>query len=435
MVLTIIYWVIGVYIYLLKSKHIPFYVALLYIIGLPISSYFLSDIDNEEVGFIGFTFITSIQRSFIFVICIIEIVRKNAILKFRQILLVSVALVFYLIFWNIYHSLSFKNVYISTFVFFDIIPFLVYIRVNGKINPSLVLKFFYFVIVIEVIAVFFNLFGIYFYEASYRGLHNLTISKISGTFHRFNALSNYLTLILLFICLEYLTNRIISKPRYWVILIVITTIVILTGSRASLIFLVLSVFLSYFIFTSSYKKFLVVFAVLIVSVLFYFIIRNNINYDTSDAQNGLQRIIFGFAELFSKTEKSTVSISDGIFHFFLNESVLFGVGFDMTGVVLNSQFPDVIILMSDARFIFMIAQYGFLGLIFYVVFFLGVLSFMSRGLVSKDKKKLRIIFFLLSILTITESGLFDFNLFVLVSLYSFYLHKKSEIIVPQTQGN
>lgn len=419
---SILFFVVGLFLYSLKSSYIPFYVLFLYIVGTPFVAYFLIGFESQIKGFHAFTYVTSFQRSFILVLCMVEILRKRKISIFYPLFIIGSILLLFLFFWCYYHSLTFKNVYVSYFVVFDVVPFLIFLFVNKGVQPNSIIKFFLFVFLLEVFAVVVNLFGIYFFESSYLGLHNVTISKISGTFHRFNALSNYLTIMFLFLCLEFLTNSVFSRARFSVTFFLLSVIVVLTGSRASLVFLFLSVVVSFLAFSSLKQKVLFISLSIFAISFLYIIILQYSGYTTSHAQNGLQRIIFGFTEFVSGSGESTVSLSENLFSFF-KEKWLMGLGLDMTGSQTNDDFRDfVVVLMSDSRLAFMMAQYGVLGFFLFLSFFLGVYSFLVKRLNRNGRMKLRIVFLLMLVLTITEPGFFEFNLFALVAFYSYYLN-------------
>lgn len=143
----------------------------------------------------------------------------------------------------------------------------------------------------------------------------------------------------------------------------------------------------------------------------------------ADKGTGMERNIAGLSSFMQNDlddDDSTVSLSFYLLAFYFNNPV-FGNGYAYMGddaYVVNSTINQSA-FSADARIAYMIVEYGIVGVLVFILIYVGIYkSLINSGLI-KDKRLYRIAYAYFFICTLTEGGFFDLGLFSMLYVYGF----------------
>lgn len=421
---------LGVVIYFIKPRWVFLFSLCIYPIYVPLVSWLFPVLNTDDF----FSYIYSIPN-YIFrmylIIFLFEFsfhTNKKLILNF-EFFLPTILLCSYLLFHGFifYQDLSVVNSEILS-VFQYLLP-LMLISYNERLRP-LPKELFYlvcFIVLLQVVFCYLNTISIYAYPIFYvQGfIWDAFEGLVTGTFARFNYLTNYLTAIYICIAIEFYEKKRISTFFFSFISISIFIITLLSGSRLSLVSILFILLGCQLLYYKRNKKMLVVVAV-IVSTIAFLLTENNA---ITNRISGLSRQVSGLSSTIQTSgtdESMTTILSINLIEHYSNHLFL-GCGRSDKGENAYIKAGNSLAAVkADARLVYTIIEYGIVGFILYLFFFGGIYNYMKSNVRKKDKKKIDLIFLYFIFNTITEMGLFDLFLNQIIYIYVFtYLVKNT----------
>ena len=255
------------------------------------------------------------------------------------------------------------------------------------------------------------------YKVSAAGYYyDIDTSLYAGSFLRFNKLSNFLTTIYLFLSLEHFDAKKCSRKCFLVLTVLCFVAIFLTGSKMSLLIMVMILFVSMSVKMSLKRIFqLILFGILMLCV-YMFIFANSSYWNTGFA--GLDRIVNGLVAAKSGTSSSTLSLSTHLLQNYFDNPLL-GVGLSGYGERAYGGQYTLIHYQSDARLAYLIVEYGLIGFLLIAVVFFKTSFCVYEKINKSAKKKLIACFSYYVVLTITELGFFDQYVYPFLFIYIF----------------
>jgi hypothetical protein len=408
------------------------------VIALFVENSFFSEISDMDILVERRTFYQRI--SFIFLFCTVFFLLLNADInilcrKLKWLIVSLFLLLSYIICWSLFNKTGFNDMHkFFNGTVISVIP-LLYLSLNKKTTNKQIKNFIYVFFIIQFIFVVLQQNGIYTYHAhKFRDglLTRAGASIISGTFHRFNQLADTLLILFTMVSIEFFSYK--NKPLkiyYCYILFFILSfyMIFLSGARTALIlFAVFLLIIALLYFKNNRKLTLTICMLFVLSVLFVFGL-NIKGYSSLEATSTIERQIYGLATLFTNTSsdsETTLMASEILIKKYFFKNPIFGSALSESDYyVING------VAMSDSRIAFILANYGLIGLLCIMIFFISLLKFLKKEFLYENKfamQKIYIIFFLLLCLGITETGLWGKLEMIMFLLYSYYLSFEKTLI-------
>lgn len=432
--------VTGLIVYAIKPKYLIFYWMTWQPIVIPLLIFITGTIDVDEEMLVSNS-VNTVGAFYLFGFLVILKLLRGKKIYFSKLLLTRwVILYAYVLFMTcITHFSSdvIKEYAIETSIL--ILPFIFLSIIEEAQRPTMheLAVFSIILITVEACAVFLNTQGIYFTVSSYLGTNFKTatgeaVNLVSGTFIRFNALTNYLTTLFLYISLQFFDDGKLKKYIYYSLAVAIGLMVLLSGAKMSLALYFYTIFICIYVYRR--KKllsiaFLFVFAILIVGNSLPLI---------ADAFPGAERIIYGFEDFMengSDDEGATTSLSEYLINQYFYDSPILGNWRRWMGAdAYLWRHYDMIIFKADARLAYILVEVGLMGFVLYMFFFTSFFECIYKRVVSRERIKLKIIFVYFAIMSITEPGFFDPCIFPLSFIYLFCCLKYSKKVCKQQRG-
>lgn len=325
-------------------------------------------------------------------------------------------------------------------VLWSVVP-LALLMTSRRVRPSRqsLIRFVVFFVIIQIIFCIFNIFGYKVYEETVE--NDFEESLIRGTFTRFNVMAEYLSIFFFLLSYEYMENKGLRRKTYYLIAFLMGLMIILSGSRMSLILFIFAIFFCVFVYKS--KKYVFVSLVAFVSSFSIYIIGNeHFAGQRAVGGTGLERNLIGIIDLANSddiSEGNTMSASAYLLFYKLN-SPIFGNGKAYRkdyfyGNPNIDQYNEGLFKV-DATLAFMFVEYGIIGLSLF--FFLFASIFKACYLFSQERKKYLYwgagLYFLLY--SVTDPGFWHYTFFSFFVIYVFSEDKKKNAIcVLKTEGN
>lgn len=193
---------------------------------------------------------------------------------------------------------------------------------------------------------------------------------------------------------------------------------------------IIVLFVTAFLYGKKYKASLICF-----SIIGYFGLLFLSSYKGGDVSeyDGVNRIVAGLTSFTqAKKEKdedhSTVRLSSKLLDSYFWQSPIIGNGRAVLGenaYTINDHVSDLELIKADAHLAYMLVEYGFIGVLIYFVFFTKIFKYLTKFDINRKKAIIFLLFF--TILSITEAGLWDANLFPYVFLYFMSINKQKFI--------
>lgn len=426
-----IYFIFGLIVWRFKKEYLPIYCIYITTFGLVPLEILSPSIDGEGIS-LSFDACVKISAILLLLCMVINVVsRKDKKIffntTFKYWISIFVAGVYFLI-WQTLHDRNSGGGVTLSFLYVSLLP--IYFR---SISTPLCLKgyktHFIIIFIIEMLCV------IYTYTITPIYLYQLLGNEqylISGTFKRFNVLASFLGMSGIIISYAYFYKQL--KGWYYACFIILISFFILsTGARMQFIWMCLTILLIAFSNFNDNKGICVSF---LTGGVLLFLFMQSINlrgYTSRDAESGIERQFYGIVSALNKSSvengEQTQDISTYILnrHFF--KSPLIGNG---KGDKDYAYHPTVKTLSADAAFAFILVEYGLLGFIFFLLIIYNAFKIERIGMSVLTVRKAKILFFSLFIITITETGLFDFTLMLYVWIYMEWLkYTQNSIIIKE----
>lgn len=242
---------------------------------------------------------------------------------------------------------------------------------------------------------------------------------ISGSFHRFNFLASFIAMYGIIVSFSYFDEKIKFK-LYVSLMALVFILLLMTGARMQLVWMVLTVFIIAFSEFKKHKKICITIAILAIGSFFILKGINLKGYSTQDAQSGIERQLYGIVSAInSKSAESgeqTQDISAYMLTNWFDKSPFIGNALGYKEYSYHPNIPTKV-MVSDAAFAYILCEYGILGLIFALGIILSAFQVMGNGMSYDAKKKSRLLCVSLFILTITEAGFFETTFMLYIWIY------------------
>lgn len=344
-------------------------------------------------------------------ICILSLVKKKKELLHITVVIPIVLLSLFMVFQFVYKNSTVSGLYgnIKDVIFCSAPCLLLILCPKVRPNRNSVITFICFFVIVQLVFCIMNSFGFRIYSAAF-DYSDFSNNLISGTFARYNHMTNYLSSFFLVLLYAYFEDRSINKLLFIITSLIIGTIILFSGSRMSI---VLFVFLSLFYVFYHNRKHIVKLSlvVLLLIVIFPLLANNDLFYgQKEDSGTGFERNVLGITNIINSSdlsEGSTIAYSLYLFNY-KSTDILFGNGVSYSNhkYYEDNVFTDVGAYKSDARYAFMIVEYGIIGFMLYMMLF----YLMFKQLVIRFHKKQLLLYVCLCyylLFGVTDEGFFD----------------------------
>lgn len=417
-------FLVGYIIYIRKPNLICIYWLALQPIFVPVAFVLLSPfIDPESATHLYFS--SYMPPAFLFIGVVL--VQKSPIkLNKRSLFLLTSSLIGIILFFIIQAVIihfDFMTVFRSTlFVIYLVAPLMLVVS-DERFRPcsTTLRKFVVVIIAIQVAFCIFNLFGFRLYPE----IEDDTFSNrlISGTFMRYNHLTNYLTSLYLFVSLEYFSMNNLKTNRFVILSFVIGLLVLISGSRMSLVLFVFTIFINTLVYKrSQIGKIIVVlfFAWGGMQLLSQIDVTSN---KETDEGTGIERNIGGLANFLQndlEDDDSTVAMSLYLISFhFDNPWIGNGLAYLGEDAYVANDAINQTMFVADARLAYTLVEYGIIGFSLFLFLYWSLYKIIITEGTYGDKKIYRIAFVFYIICTLTEGGIFDMGIFCMLYIFGF----------------
>ena len=398
MIVVIIFlFIVGVIIHFVNvNLYIYYYLTLLFFVPYTLS--LLLNLGEEE-----FQILTNYSPIFLVSIFIIELIRNKFRMRNQSALVLIILLSLYILWGILLHGANLMEYIIHFFVSFLAPLFclsnLFYWRPPQKKRLSFFVLLIFITNVVLSYLQFFTGYMVPAFKAD-----SITMSDASGTLSGGNGFSSYM-LLFLFLFIQRIQHR---KTITKILVIFLTfAAIVLSGVRTYLVCAI--IFIPLFIFISRYRSFnlrtLIFVAVIVILPFICFSRIDTKGYGTGDADNAIQRQIYGLS-VFSKgestDEKSTMYLSFYVFTEYFVNNPLFGLWLLYTPQSYGLVSPENQNVM-DAGMAVYLTDIGVVGFILYVLFQLKTFIWNTE----KEKHKFIYLLYVYVLLTTyTDIGIF-----------------------------
>lgn len=314
------------------------------------------------------------------------------------------------------------------------------ISINNNILPSkkLFLNFLLSFLIYETIWCLLNINGLYIYKALYIDKTYYTtltgehISLVSGTFHRFSYMSDWISAIYLIICILYLCHRNITFVKFIIISVLSFIMVLMSGAKISIVLLIFTLEIACI---ANLKKNIHIFITINSIVLFlFFFMKEIIFLFDVHMLSGINRILEQFSVMIDNKgeEIGTLTISKKIINQYFENAPL--LGNCRLHENINAYGRLTLLLKTDARLAFMLVEYGIVGLTIHLIFFYNLIRYIKiQSLL--EQKNILIFFLFLVLASTTQSGFWDASVWTILSIGSYVLLKKEFAVQTYEKTN
>ena len=332
----------------------------------------------------------------------------------RRIFFAGSVLIIYLVLQNLFIHFDWNALY-GAIRYVILLPlFIILMSMNKEIIPSYKdsVVFLLLVIVVQVIWAILEFNGIYPYLIFYTGYGSVASEGlISGTFVRFNNMTNYLTTIYLCFSFDYFLNKKISAIFFLTISFVILFLILVSGAKMS-IALFLFIWMVNIVFNMDQNKMMAISTVIILLLLLSVIDILSSTYD------GIDRAMMGFISIFEGNEEhNTSSLSAFLYENYFFRSPIIGNGLSWRGEYAYDSIKPLIDFKADARLMYTLVEYGIIGTMFYFIYFFKLLWMPVRIKSIHLRHFIFFSFIYFAIMTFTEGGFFDYCNIAIVFVY------------------
>lgn len=341
-------------------------------------------------------------------------IKRRRVTGIRTIITTGGILIAYLIIQNILIHFDGSVLY-GPVRYVIVLPLVVILMLqNKKTIPPYKDSFVFLLIIVGLQAIWavLELNGIYPFLIFYTGFgYTFSESLISGTFIRFNNMTNFLTTIYLCFSFDYFINKKTSSIVFYLFSFIILFLILVSGAKMSIALFVFVWTVNIF-FNWNQNKLMGIGSVLIIILLISVMDILSFTYP------GIERAMMGFSSIFEGSEEHNVSsLSAYLYENYFFRSPLIGNGLSWKGEYAYDSIKSLIDFKADARLMYMLVEYGILGVAFYFIYFYK-LFWMP---VKKKSRHVRFFIFYsftyFCIMTFTEGGFFDYCNVVMVLVY------------------
>lgn len=358
-------------------------------------------------------------------IFIIKIIRGKIFLNNNRRLLFSAALIVtYIGIQNIlvhFDISTIKNGFVM--IMHIVIPLLLLLNCDSvRPRSNVLLNYSFFIVILELFFCCLNFTGFKVYPNAFE-IYNYEDHLVSGTFARFNHLTNYLSTLFLFLSIEFFYFKRIKKNIYLFISAVIGLIILVSGSRMSLLLFVFLIFSFLYLYKRKSFVFCGICSALLITLFLFKHSINQYSIAEQDEGSGLQRSTMGITSFIQSDiseGNSTVSLSAYLLFFEFHNPV-FGNGYAYMGEegYDRGDFAKQNVFIADAHLAYMLVEYGILGCFIFFILFSEIFKCIYRKGIITNKKVISIVAIYYILNTITDMGLFDMSLLAFLYIFLF----------------
>lgn len=431
--------VVGIVIYIIRPKWIMIYWLITIPVLFPIINLCLFILDREV--FLNMVSAThNSQRNLFLLLIIIELTKKKFHFPLMGDVYIAIGIVaIYMLFHNILHHPDYIDVWAKSSEVISLILPLMLMTMRKDLCPGyrILCKIIGMILVLQIVGLAIDYSGNHVYPTFYIPYVNVRENGVAiddtvregvnmGTFPSGSLMANCLSIIYLFVALEYFSGHLFKWKVFVLLTISIGTMILFSGIRAAMLLFVFAFFISNLIYL---KRHFILFTV-VLSIAFSFLVWL-ISLDVRSARSysdneGINRQIKGMASFVQskknkEDDKSTFRLTTYLLENYLMDGFFFGNGREHKGEFAygNSGSVTLQLFFSDARLAYIAVEFGILGIFVYFFYFNSIFKFLKKEVPYKNKKKLTICFVFLGLMTIVDVGLFSRFIFPLVYLYSF----------------
>lgn len=426
----------------------PSWLMPFWLISIPILApilAFRSGIQNtEDLLVFIFSIWGAFQRAFVVIVAYQLIIKKKKIPRDIQKFIIACGLLcIYLLFHNVIRHFDIISLYRDVAgVCYCFLPILVMI-LDKDVRPKLSVIFgvILFIIAIQIIMVPFNLEGIVVYTMRYQDRIFLQeeLGLVSGTFSQSNALADFLSIVYLFVCVDFFARKGLSKIVFYTISSVILSLLLLTGSKMPIVCSLMAFVMCLFYYR---RKMILPLISSFIGLILVIVLSWEYIEKLSEEYHGVDRFVSGMTNFVeskkgNETDDSTLRLSTALINNYFWENPIIGCAYAYKGqdnaypTNLNVDF-GLSDYNADATLALYLVEYGTLGLLLYLYYYYCLIKY-SVGIIYKNKHKIAvvtIIFLFLLAFSVTEGGLFYRPNFFYFYTYIFAVQRNKEELLP-----
>lgn len=283
-----------------------------------------------------------------------------------------------------------------------------------------------FILFLQTVFVYLNFLGVRTYVAWYQSVLEYPefANLSSGTFMGSARFSDFIATLFMFLCVDFFARREIPTWQFCIISALCAICLLTAGSRMPIALSVIVFCLTVFFYGKEYKMLLIIMLLIAYGGLAWL---GNYKGGELTENDGVNRIVDGLTS-FTQSKKygddddSTVRLSEKLLEGYFYRAPLFGNGRVCLGenaYPIADKVSDTTDFNADAHLAFMLVEYGIVGVGLYFLLFFNIFKYFRQRLSKAIRKSVVVIFVFYVILSITEAGLWDLNLFPYVYMYFF----------------
>lgn len=428
----------GLLIYMKRPKFVFIYVLAIYPIVTPIILNLLikGNVENDTLWELYFNIMRP-TGYLLLLLLFLESSRTSTTLLVPSLLMPVILLMLFFFSQSVLVAFNLSILYQKAIdLVFVILPlFLLWKSDRLKPDIWILMRFFYLVFVVEIIFSLFNLLGVTVYDDLYE-YESFEKNAISGTFARYNHLANYLTTIYLVFCFEYTKYRTIKTSQFYMCSFIVFILTLLSGSKVSFVLLLFSLGICMYVFLRN--KVVIRIAVISALLLFVYTLMgvDALSQKEQETSLGYDRIVGGLANAMQSSAKDDESSSTLFFSFLAFEKYfdhpIRGNGYSFNGMYSKDYIGESdieTIFMADTRLAYTIIEYGLIGCLLYFFMYYRINRILLYNSSIKDSRVNVIFWTYFLLLTVTEVGIFDTYLVLIMFIY---LLSKRSVLISKT---
>ena len=418
----------------------PSWLMSLWLITIPLIAPFLvqrAGIDDfEEVQEFLWPLWGTYNRFFVLIILYRLILKKERFPQRASYFMYPwLTLCVFLFFHNVITHFDLSVIYQNSVGALYAISPMVMFMLDKKTRPSL--KQIYvtsiIILLVQLIWLPLNMEGVFAYMSRYQEIvKNVDeASLLPGTFARSNSMADFVSIVFLFIFIDFFARHQIPKWQFLLVIIAVCVLLVSAGSKLPVVCTVVSFLLCAVLFSK--KGVLVAMLVSALGVSMFLYLANT--SEKVSENEGVNRIVNGLsgftkAKKSGKDDTSTFSLTGMLIDKYFMESPLLGCGNSYKGndnaYKVNYPVSDLTTIRADATFAYYLVEFGLMGLLLYLFYYYRIIRYACLLLPSKLHRISFVIFLFFLLFSMTEGGIFITSNYPYIFMYLFALQKYYE---------
>lgn len=289
------------------------------------------------------------------------------------------------------------------------------------------------ILLVQLVWLPLNMEGVFAYMSRYQEivLNADEASLLPGTFARSNGMADFVSIVFLFICVDFFARHQIPKWQFILITIIVCVLLISAGSKLPVVCTMASFLLCAVLFSK--KGILVAMLVSALGVSMFLYLANT--SEKVSENEGVNRIVNGLsgftkAKKSGKEDTSTFSLTGKLIDKYFMESPLWGCGNSYKGndIAYKVNYPvsDLTTIRADATFAYYLVEFGLIGLLLYLFYYYRIIRYACLLLPHELHRISFVIFVFFLLFSMTEGGIFITSNYPYIFMYLFALQKYYE---------